>query len=182
MRHQCDIRSQLIHYRYRKESYQYSLRVYLMTSLVSNLILLAAIVRYSQFGGFVEAYVNERSHVRVSPLTRSTSSSLSSQQFLRFDINREEVDRCQTRNSLSSTSLPAQSTYNSDDSRIIAPPATNQNLHRPMKVMGKRIRCYSRNSPYQIIILLRQSTYMCCCVVDWFKLLLLCCHNYCESS
>ena len=153
-----------------------------MTSLVSNLILLAAIVRYSQFGGFVEAYVNERSHVRVSPLTRSTSSSLSSQQFLRFDINREEVDRCQTRNSLSSTSLPAQSTYNSDDSRIIAPPATNQNLHRPMKVMGKRIRCYSKNSPNQIIILLCQFTYMCCCVVDWFKLLLLCCHNYCESS
>lgn len=85
------------------------------------------------------AYLNERSHFRVSPLTRSTSASFSSQHSLYFDVNRGRVERCRTRNSFSSLSLPAQSTYSSDDSRISAP-ATNQNLHRPMKVMGKHMR------------------------------------------
>jgi hypothetical protein len=145
---------------------------------VSNLLLIAAIVCCSPFGGLVAAHVNKRS-LRVSSSTRSTSSSFPQQHSLPFDVNREHVARCKSRNSLSSSSLSAQSTYNSDDSRVIAPPATNQNLHRPMKVMGEQIRNYSSDS--LCLFLLRNSSDLSCYLVDMFKLLLFY-DKYDESS
>lgn len=135
-----------------------------MTSVVSNLILFTAIVCSSQFGGYVVGYVNKRSQVRVSPLTRSTSSSVSPEHCLLFDNDRGQSARRKSRKLLSSSSLSAQSTYNSDDSRTIAPPVTNQNLHRPMKVMGTHMWCYRSPSTHQIFHR-RDAKYMICWLI-----------------